>query len=972
MNSDLYREGWLKIRRTIWFAMIAGILLAGAQSQQTTPARKASVQGAKSARSEAAPAASAKRRVNLSTSKILLDPAPGAAQSVNSLPLTLAVSPDGRWVASLNNGYGTRESGLRQSITILDRQSGTVTDFPDARLGNKAKQTYFLGLTFSRDGSRLYASIGSLTDPKGEKKGDTGNGIAVYSFNHGTLAPESFIPIAPQKLAPGRRPALAFRDLTPGAVAPFPAGIALLADGTMLVANNLSDNAVRLHLADGAQQQAFDLSSPGTIPAAFPYAVVATRNGARAWVSLWNASAVAELDLRSGQVARRIALLGPATKTSPGSNHTALLLTPDEKYLYVTLATRDAVAVIETASGRMVRLLSTQLPGQKYGGLYPSALAQTNDGKRLFVVNSSADAVAVFDTSALDRGGAATMPRTAMGFIPTEWYPTALAVVGDELVIATGKGKGAGPNNQTIPGKDPAARTWFGPEKQFGHPYILSLQGGSIARVNIAEAQRDLKRLTAEVLESNLMSGRAGRIEIPGGGKIRHVIYMIKENRTYDQVFGDIAGADGDPSLVMYGEQITPNQHKLARQFGVLDNFYDSGEISGNGHVWSNAAITSDYNEKIVHLNYRGKERNYDFEGVVMFEVPMEHEIPDVNEPGTGYLWTHAARHGLTHRNYGEFTNTIYCAKTEEWDAGPPPPENTPACPRKVVRKGEPLPPHLGDPPGGPSPYPWDVPLIAWTKPLKPELRNHYDPNYPYFNLSIPDQLRADEFLAEFRGFVRARETGKGTELPQLIVMQLPNDHTRGTQAGSPRPAAMVADNDLALGRIVEAVSHSPYWDDTAILVLEDDAQDGADHVDAHRSIALVISKYAPRATGEMPVVHHQFYTTVNMVRTVEALLGLPPMNNNDAQAAVMAPLFSGAGDQPPFKADWRNRDNGLLYQMNPPKAPGSMESAAMDWSRPDAADSEKLNAILWREAKGDVPMPEPIYAVVPKRGGRD
>jgi hypothetical protein len=274
-----------------------------------------------------------------------------------------------------------------------------------------------------------------------------------------------------------------------------------------------------------------------------------------------------------------------------------------------------------------------------------------------------------------------------------------------------------------------------------------------------------------------------------------------------------------------------------------------------------------------------------------------------------------------------------------------------------TIHPGDSLPPRLGQPPGSKSPWPWQIPVPVVNVPTKPELRQHFDRRYPGFQVDYPDQLRIDEFLTEFAAVVKERGQGRDT-LPQLVVLQLPNDHTGGTRPGMPRPAASVADNDLAVGRVVEAVSHSAYWDDTAILVLEDDAQNGADHVDAHRSTAYVISKYARRTP--QPFVEHAFFTTVSVVRTIEALLGLPPMNNNDANAPVMSSLFSGAGDQPPFDADYRNRDNGLLYQTNDNSAPGAEASMGLDLSRPDAADSQVLNHILWEESKGKRPMPPP------------
>jgi hypothetical protein len=482
------------------------------------------------------------------------------------------------------------------------------------------------------------------------------------------------------------------------------------------------------------------------------------------------------------------------------------------------------------------------------------------------------------------------------------------------------------------------------------------------------------------VQESNLFLSDPGKITFRNGANpIRHVIYILKENRTYDQVLGDLKlngqkVGNGDPSLTMYGADVTPNLHKLALQFGVLDNFYDSGEVSGNGHDWSNAAITSDYNEKTWQIAYRGKEHTYDYGGTVADEFPLEQGEPDVDAPGTGYLWDNLASHGLTYRDYGEFIAGVWCKAAKKSTASPKEGTPTPfdsACERAVVRKGEPLPSDVGQPPGGPSPWPWPVPLLQRMKASKAALRDHFHPGYPDFNTEYPDQLRADIFLNEFDDFVRARKEGKGTELPAFVLLYLPDDHTHGTTPGKPKPSASVADNDLAVGRVVEAVSHSAYWDDTAIFIIEDDAQDGADHVDAHRSTAFEISKYSP-GTPQQPFVDSRFYTTVNMMHTMETLLGLPPMNQNDAYAPVMAPLFAGPGDQPPFTADWSNRDNGLIYQTNAPKGQGAAESAKMDFTRPDAVNTAVLNLILWRDRMGSTPMPAPKHVVFPQKRTAD
>jgi len=890
---------------------------------------------------------SPRKSIALPSSKVLLTPTPGRPQRTNSFPTAMALSPDGRYVALLNNGRGVEESGYQQSIAIVDLATRQVRDFPDARLKVGAKQSYFLGLAFSGDGKAIYASMASQSDATGEKPGDTGNGIAVYSFEQGRVAPQRFLKLPLSALRPGQQGGKVFYHTPPGMAVPYPAGLAVIAGAgeKLLVAENLADDAVLLDVSSGQVVQRFDLSMNQHVPGSYPYGVAVRRDGKRGYCSLWNASQVAELDLPGGRVTRRISLQAPPSPTAPGSHPTALLLSPDERRLYVTLSNADAVAVIDTATGTAVTTLSTKLPDQKYAGTYPNALAQSADGNRLFVAAASLDAVAVFDLNAAPSGSAGT---AAKGFIPTEWYPTALAVRGDDLLIASGKGQGTGPNS--------GPRAPSSVDSGAKHPYIASMIHGSIAQLSVREAERRLAQSTEEVLRSNLMRGRGNTIPFQAGvNPIKHVIYIIKENRTYDQVFGDLQPGDADPALCMYGEKITPNEHALARQFGILDNFYCSGEVSGNGHVWSMAAITSDYTEKTWQISYRGSERLYDYEGTVSGDNPMLQGQPDVDEPGTGFIWANVARHGLTHRNYGEFVDTQWCDMPADWGGG---------CAQKSIHRGESLPANVGQPHGSPSPWPWPIAIISGNFATKPEIEGHFDARFADFRVDYPDQLRVDEFLNEFADYVKARQEGTGNALPQFIILRLGNDHTLGTLAGYPRPEASVADNDLAVGRVVEAVSHSPYWNDTAIFVLEDDAQDGADHVDAHRSTALVISKYSP-GSRQQPLVAHSFYTTVNMVHTMEVLLGLPPMNNNDALAATMAPLFSGAGNQPPYSADRHNLENGLLYQVNPPKAPGAKASARMDFSHADAADAAQLNAILWRESKGDIPMPKPVHRVI-------
>jgi DNA-binding beta-propeller fold protein YncE len=897
--------------------------------------------------------------IDLPTSKQLM-PVPGTPQRTNSLPMAIAASPDGRYLALLNAGYGTYESEYQQSIAVLDTSTGAVTDFPEARTAPGMPQTLYQGLAFSSDGGHLYASFDSLTSPVASTPRETGNAIAVYRVDAGHVTPERLISIPLQTLAAGHTQNQLDASVPAGKAIPAPAGLAVVkgSDGAeqLLVADDLSDDVLLIDAASGAVRHRFDLSTSAVVPSTYPIVVTATRDGKRGFVALWNGSAVAELDLESGKVAGKLSLLPPTEATSPSSHPTALALSPDQKVLYVALANRDAVAAVSLRGSHMslAGMLDTRLPGQTYFGGEPNALALSADGRRLYAANAGTDSVAIFRTHGLS----ASRPKQADGFVPTEWLPTGVAVTGGHLYVATGKGKGAGPNNQ------PQRRVATAPHLRGKSTYIATLLYGSISAVDLAQLDAHLPELTKQTVASNMQNAAEVHIRFQSGANpIRHVIYIIKENRTYDQIFGDLPAGNNDPSLTMYGRSITPNEHKLAEQFGILDNFYDSGEVSGDGHVWSTAAISSDYTEKTWQQSYRGKERVYDFEGVVENGFPLTEKISDVNEPESSYLWTNLARHQKTYFHFAEFIATHFCGSGE---AAPrqSPTEGTPEpgrekCATPAIRPGGAVPENYG---GGTSKYPWAIPLIAQNVATKPELVGHFDPNYPDFQLDFPDQMRFEEFDTYFKRWVAERNGGRD-EMPAFVMLRFPNDHTEGTRAGKPTPSSSVADNDLAVGRAVEAISHSPYWNDTAFFILEDDAQAGADHVDAHRSTALVISKYAPRQAS--PLVDHHFYTTVSMVRTMEDLLGLPPMNNNDAFAPPIATVFAGAGDQPAFDADYSNRDNGLIYTANKPSAPGAKESSKMDFRHEDRADPQKLNVILWKDAKGNAPVPAALLVPV-------
>ena len=943
-----------QVRAKFWIAALALLIPALAHAQANPPAP----------------------RINLPSSKSL-GWVPGQPQRINSLPASIALSPDGRYVVTVNAGYGTAESRYFQSLAVMDTQTGELHDFPEPRTDVDGEWDFYSGLAFSADGKHLYAALDSMSDP------DAGNNIAVYRFNAGRITPERLINIGLQKLTGARRTTLPDGTPTSDGVS-FPAAIAVIPSPCtkrnpcedaptplILVANNLSDDAVLIDAQSEQIARRFDLSENDAVPSTYPVAVAASKDARRGYVALWNSSEIAELDLVNGTVTRKLSLLKPFDPLKPGTHPCALVISPDGKTLYASLSNRDAIAAVDISGSMETHVergtvslrpgtdgpprfalkgyFDTRLPGQSYFGAEPDAISLSPDGSRLYAANLGSDAVAVIDTTKLTKAAVKDGFVEPIGFIPTEWMPTAVLASGHQLFVATDKGRGTGPNNfpQRAHGKT------HGP-----YMYIASLVYGSLAAVDLNAL--DLKAATAEVLEANRMKAAEEHIAFANGANpIKHVIYVIKENRTFDQILGDLSQSgqpvgNGDPSLTMYGAAVTPNQHKLALQFGVLDNFFDSGEVSGDGHVWSNAAIGTDYLERNWQINYRNHQRPYDYEGVVSEGYPILQKIPDVVEPASGYMWGNADAHGLTHYNFGEYISSTFCGQKRSGSSEEGPVLPGPPCPRNVIRKGESIPEEWG---GGISRFAWAIPLLARNVATKPELVGHFAPEAPDFNVWVPDQIRMNVFLRHLDGWVRDRAAGSDT-MPGYITLRLSDDHTAGTRPGSPTPKASVADNDLAVGRLVEAVSHSAYWDDTAIFILEDDAQNGGDHVDAHRSTAYLISKYAPHPNKGRAFVDSNFYTTVSVVRTMEVLLGLPPMNNNDALAPLIGSLFTGPGDQLPFTADTSNRDNNLIYTANSPRAVGAHDSAKMDFTHADRADPRKLNVILWKDAMGNAPIP--------------
>ena len=929
------RTRWIAVFPLVLFAMQAPMFGQAARAHGQAPMR-----------AEEYP-------IKLPTSKMLYGDVPGSPQRINSLPMGIAWSPDHRYLAVVNAGYGTVQSNYEQSITLLDTRTGKVTDNPDPRFVVQAAQTLYNWIAFSSDGKELYVSADSLSAPERHDASHTGNGVLVYRVDGGKLTPERELYIPLQKLADGRTQNPVGRPVPAGMATPAPTGLAVVKTNhgdELLVADEFSDDALLMDAASGKIMERFDLADHDFVPSTYPISVAVSRDGKRGWVGLWNASEMAELDLTTGKVVGKVSLLPPKVDTGTSSHPVSLALSPDGRMLYVALANRDEVAQVRLDGNgmRVERYFSTRLPGQIYFGAIPDCVAVSPDGKTLYVADMGGDNVAVIHPFA---------KRPVAGFIPTEWLTTAVAVDGSDVYIATGKGKGSGPNDMA---QAPAPHPSPFVKRQYHNKstYIPTLLHGSLATLSRKHIDERLDEYTHETVHNNMMEAEQRHIVFAvGGHPIRHVIYIIKENRTYDQILGDLGVGNGDPALTMYGWKITPNQHRLALQFGVLDNFYDSGEVSGDGHVWSNAAISSDYTEFNWQQNYRGGQRLYDFEGVVADKVPLNEGISNVDTPESGYIWGDLAAHGKTLYHFAEFIHSTFCnLKPGQMPMVNPrlgTPEATHYCKQPFILPGGKIPAMYG---GGVSKYPWKIPLLYKNTATMPQLVGHFDPYYPDFNLSFPDQLRVNEFLRHFRKWVVAVKAGRPDPMADFVQLRLPDDHTAGTRPGMPTPQASVADNDLAVGRVVDAVSHSPYWNDTAILILEDDAQNGADHVDAHRSTALVISKYAPH--DEKPMVDSTFYTTASMLHTAEDLMGIPPMNNNDAFAPVMEKEFEGKGNQPPYNADYRNEKNGLIYQENTIHSYGAQASMKMDFQHEDKANPAILNVILWKQAMGNKPVP--------------
>jgi YVTN family beta-propeller protein len=760
--------------------------------------------------------------------------------TVGDLPLAMVESPDGRHVIVSTNGWS------KPVLTVVDPRNLYVR----SRL---TVDHAWLGLAWAPDGKRLYSS------------GAGDNSVREYRFVAEELRAERTFPLT--------RPD---RDS-------FVGGLSITPDGERLFAVHVLGQLLSaIDLRTGRVFKTVELPAEA-------YTSVVSPDGRTVFVSLWGGARVLEFDAQTVE---------PRGEIAVGEHPNALAFSADGARLFVACANTNAVWVLDPGSRSAAEQIGISLHPGAPPGSTPNALALSPDGATLLVANADNNNVAVVDV----RTPGASRVR---GFIPTGWYPTAagFSADGKSIYVLSGKGLTGMPNPR---GPQPGVLTGEG-------QYSGAMLQGAFSVVPVPDAGAlaahtdKVYRLTPYSDASRLQpagapSGSPIPRKVGDPSPIKHVFYVIRENRTYDQILGDLEKGNGDSSLCLFGEEVTPNAHALAREFVLLDNFYVDAEVSYDGHAFSTGAYATDFVEKVWPMNYGKRGGRYLSEG----GGALRNAYGNVTAPQNGYIWDACVRKGVSVRSYGEFAGR---GEDDEHEVG----------------DGE-------------------------VRARVPGLEGRVSADYPPYNLGVSDNRRVDVWLEEFRRF--ERDGG----LPQLSIIRLGNDHTAGTRPGYPTPRAMIAENDLALGRMVEAITKSRFWKESAILVLEDDAQNGPDHVDSHRSVALVISPYTRRGA-----VDSTLYTTSGMLRTIELVLGLPPMSQYDASATPMYAAFQSR----PVLATYSHREARVpLDEKNTSASWGAAASLEMDLDEADLAPELPLNEILWRSVRGaDSTMPPPVRA---------
>jgi YVTN family beta-propeller protein len=828
-------------------------------------------------------------------------------------PQVLALSPDGRSLVT---------SGKTPGLVVVNPATGDirqVVPLPPNPLADPVPlapsenvirpdeegQVSYTGLVFSPDGGRLYLS-------------DVTGSIKVFGVGPGGEIRGLFSILLPPADAPRRTEEI-------------PAGIAVSGDGRLLyVALNLSNRLGEFEARTGNLLRVFDVGVA-------PFDVVLA--GGKAYVSNWGGSRPLEGDL-TGPAGRGTRVkVDPVTHIANEGSVTiidlesgkrgaeipvhlhasALAISPDGRYVVCANAASDNLSVIDTRRDAVVETIWVKPSPADLFGASPTALAFDHKGKRLFIANGTQNAVAVVSFAPAGRRS------KLLGLIPVGWFPGAIVYHHglDKICVANIKGI------ETVREKDALSG---------GLGFNSHQYHGSLSLVPVPAAS-DLPRLTAAVwgnyhrerISETFLPPRPGRPPVPVPERIgepsvfKHVVYVIKENRTYDQVLGDMPRGNGDPSLCIFGESVTPNQHKMASEFVLLDNMFCCSILSADGHQWSMSAFATDYLER----SFAGWPRSYP-------DGMGEDEVDALAYAPSGFIWDNAVRHGKTLRDYGEFAMPAV-----RWaDPGRPDEPDWTACWNEYNHpRGE---------------------IVFGSVPAIESLRPYLVSGTLGWSMDVPDLFRADYFIRELKEFE------KQDNFPELVLICLPHDHTSATKEGFPTPAACVADNDLAFGRIVEAIGRTRFWKDTVIFGIEDDPQDGWDHVSGYRTTAYVVSPYTKRGLT-VPTR----YNTVSLLRTIEQILGLPPMNQFDAAAAPMLECFTETPDYELFQAV---PNRVPLDTMNPPvekiadplQRAFAARSSRLNFKRVDACPEDILNRILWHSVKGGaVPFPE--WAITPE-----
>lgn len=750
-----------------------------------------------------------------------LSPA-GSSITLGDLPLNMQVSSSGKYLAVTNNGQSI------QSVQLIDAKTTQILD-------EKVLAKSWYGLAFSKDDKHLYVS------------GGNDNWILDFELKNGLFSKSDTIKLGP---------------IWPkGKISP--AGIAVNNANTTLYTVTKEDSSVYIiNLAKKAIVKKIQLP-------AIAYSCVLSPNENKLYVSLWGGKAVAIVNTTTTSIEKLIPV---------GDHPNELLLNKKGDYLFVANANDNTVSVVNTTTNQVVEVIATTLYATQLTGSTTNGLALSSNEKTLYIANADNNCLAVFDVTKLGSS-------TSMGFIPVGWYPTNVKVLGNKIMVTNGKGNTSLPNPQ---GPQPISKAdnsgyQMGSTANNKLQYIAGLFKGSLSFITAPKPEQ-LKVYTKQVYANTpfnnqkeiMADGETGN-PIPRklGEKspIKHVFYIIKENRTYDQVLGDIPKGNGDSSLTLFGKKITPNQHSFAKDYVLLDNFYVDAEVSADGHNWSMAAYATDVVEKTWPTSYGARGGTTNYEGG-----------RPVTYPKNGFIWDYCQRAGVSYRSYGEF----------------------------------------GD----------------YGKANIKSLQGHMCPNSPGFNMDITDQVRVEAWMHDFDSLLVAGA------VPQFNTLRISNDHTSGQKLGKVSPQAAVADNDYAVGRFLEHLSHSPIWKESVVFILEDDAQNGPDHVDAHRSPAFVLGPYVKRNTAI-----HTMYSTSGFLRTMELILGLPPMSQYDAGAMPLFECFTNKPDFTPYTAI---RPLINLDTRNVANNESSKRSEFFNFAKEDSVPDLDLNEVVWKSVRGE------------------